>query len=185
MGAALSEEIVYRHAIEGLFLRSVGMRLTPELKDRLRAIGLDLDEKIPHHTPRHVFAEALGITARYLYPDVDAKEGYRRLGMGVIKGLEHTLLGKALVSLWPIFGPDRVLSRMQESFATVNNYLKTELITHGRADHTIKVSECNGNPGYHMGIIEAGLTRAGAKNIRVEPFDFNGHACSYRVRWDS
>ncbi|WP_233613212.1 MULTISPECIES: DUF2378 family protein [Corallococcus] len=74
--------------------------------------------------------------------------------MGVIKGLEHTLLGKALVSLWPIFGPD------------------------------IKVSECNGNPGYHLGIIEAGLTRAGAKNLRVEPFDFNGHACSYRVRWD-
>ncbi|WP_283247176.1 DUF2378 family protein [Corallococcus exiguus] len=33
--------------------------------------------------------------------------------------------------------------------------------------------------------IEAGLTRAGAKNLRVEPFDFNGHACSYRVRWDS
>ncbi|MHA7633839.1 DUF2378 family protein [Corallococcus sp. M7] len=185
MGAALSEEIVYRHAIEGLFLRSVGASLTPELKARLRAIGLDLDEKIPHHTPRHVFAEALGITARHLYPDVDANEGYRRLGMAVIKGLEHTLLGKALVSLWPIFGPDRVLSRMQESFATVNNYLKTELITHGRANHTIKVSECNGNPGYHMGIIEAGLTRAGAKNIRVEPFDYNGHACSYRVRWDS
>ncbi|WP_233585260.1 DUF2378 family protein [Corallococcus sp. CA054B] len=96
----MSEEIVYRHAIEGLFLRSVGTSLTPELKAR-------------------------------------------RLGMAVIKGLEHTLLGKALVSLWPIFGPDRVLSRMQES------------------------------------------SRAGAKNIRVEPFDFNGHACSYRVRWDS
>ncbi|WP_233587322.1 DUF2378 family protein [Corallococcus sp. CA049B] len=65
--------------------------------------------------------------------------------------LGRTLLGKALVSLWPIFGPDRVLSRLQESFATVNNYLKTELITHGREPH----------------------------------FDFNGHACSYRVRWDS
>ncbi|WP_404373497.1 DUF2378 family protein [Corallococcus coralloides] len=48
-----------------------------------------------------------------------------------------------------------------------------------------KARECNGNPGYHMGIIKAGLTRAGAMNIRVEPFDFNGHACSYRVRWDS
>ncbi|WP_375742069.1 DUF2378 family protein [Corallococcus interemptor] len=48
-----------------------------------------------------------------------------------------------------------------------------------------KARECNGNPGYHMGIIEAGLARAGAKNIRVEPFDFNGYACSYRVRWDS
>ncbi|WP_370639894.1 DUF2378 family protein [Corallococcus sp. AS-1-12] len=48
-----------------------------------------------------------------------------------------------------------------------------------------KARECNGNPGYHMGTIEAGLTRAGASTIRVEPFDFNGHACSYRVRWDS
>ncbi|WP_242592315.1 DUF2378 family protein [Corallococcus exiguus] len=48
----MSEEIVYRHAIEGLFLRSVGMRLTPELKDQLRSIGLDLNENreraVPH-----------------------------------------------------------------------------------------------------------------------------------------
>ncbi|RKH14443.1 DUF2378 family protein [Corallococcus sp. CA053C] len=181
----MSEEIVYRHAIEGLFLRSAGKRVTPELKQQLRAIGLDLDEKIPHHTPRRVFAEALRLTAAHLYPDVDAQEGYRRLGQGIITGMEYTLLGKALVSLWPIFGPDRVLSRMQESFATVNNYMKTQLITHGRANHTIKVSECNGNPGYLLGIIEAGLTRAGARNVHVEPFDFDGHACAYRVRWES
>ncbi|WP_338263324.1 DUF2378 family protein [Corallococcus caeni] len=32
--------------------------------------------------------------------------------------------------------------------------------------------------------VEAGLMKAGAKNVRVEPFDFNGHACAYRVRWD-
>ncbi|MFP2896527.1 DUF2378 family protein [Corallococcus sp. 4LFB] len=121
----MSGELVYRHAILEFFLRSVGKRLTPELKDRLRAIGLDLDVKLPHHTPRPIFAEALAITARHLYPDVDAQEGYRRLGMDIITGLEHTLLGKALVSLGPIFGPDRVPSRMQERFATVNSYLWT------------------------------------------------------------
>ena len=36
-----------------------------------------------------------------------------------------------------------------------------------------------------MGIIQAALTKAGAKNLVVEPFDFDGHACSYRVSWDS
>ncbi|WP_430393589.1 DUF2378 family protein [Corallococcus exiguus] len=30
-----------------------------------------------------------------------------------------------------------------------------------------------------------GLIQAGATNVRVEPFDLNSHACSYRMRWDS
>ncbi|MBN9684151.1 MULTISPECIES: DUF2378 family protein [unclassified Corallococcus] len=179
----MAEQVVYRHTIEGLF-RSIGRRLTPRLKEQLKQAGLDLDAPIPRNTPRLVFAEALRITARALYPDVDLDEGYRRLGAGLIQGVEQTLLGKALVAMWPIFGPERVVVRIQESFATVNNYLRTELETQGRAHHVLRVSECNGNPGYLRGIIEAGLAKAGAKNLRVEPFDFDGHACSYRIQWD-
>ena len=179
----MAEQVVYRHTIEGLF-RSIGPRLTPELKNQLKQAGLDLDAPLPRNTPRLVFAEALRITARQLYPDVDTEEGYRRLGQGLIQGVEQTLLGKALVAMWPIFGPERVVIRIQESFATVNNYLRTERETQGSAHHILRVSECNGNPGYLRGIIEAGLGKAGARNLRVEPFDFDGHACSYRIRWD-
>ncbi|NRD45222.1 DUF2378 family protein [Corallococcus exiguus] len=31
-------------------------------------------------------------------------------------------------------------------------------------------------------VIEDGLAKAGAQNLRVEPFDFDGHACSYRIQ---
>ncbi|RKG93854.1 DUF2378 family protein [Corallococcus terminator] len=179
----MSDEIVYRHTIEGLF-RSIGRRLTPDLKNKLRDAGLDLDAQIPRNTPRTVFAEALRITAEHLHPNEELSEGYRQLGVGIIQGMEQTMLGKALVSMWPIFGPERVVVRIRESFATVNNYQQTELDTQGPAHHVIRVSECNGNPGYLQGIIEAGLTKAGARNLRVEPFDFDGHACSYRVRWE-
>ncbi|MBN8231783.1 DUF2378 family protein [Corallococcus macrosporus] len=178
----MAEQVVYRHTIEGLF-RSIGSRLTPQLKDKLKQAGLDLGAPIPRSTPRLVFAEALRITAQHLHPDVDTDEGFRRLGVGLIQGVEQTLLGRALVAMWPIFGPERVVIRIQESFATVNNYLKTELVTQGPAHHVLRVSECNGNPGYLRGIIEAGLTKAGARNLSVEPFDFDGHACSYRIRW--
>ncbi|RKI63510.1 DUF2378 family protein [Corallococcus sp. AB049A] len=178
----MAEQVVYRHTIEGLF-RSIGPRLTPGLKNQLKQAGLDLDAPLPRNTPRLVFAEALRITARQLYPDVDTEEGYRRLGQGLIQGVEQTLLGKALVAMWPIFGPERVVIRIQESFATVNNYVRTELETQGSAHHILRVSECNGSPGYLRGIIEAGLAKAGARNLRVEPFDFDGHACSYRIRW--
>ncbi len=178
------EEFVYRHAIEGLFIRSLGKRLTPEIRAELLAAGLKLDP-IPHQTPRAVFAEALRITAARLYPEAEKLEAYRQLGVGIITGLEQTLLGKALVSIWPIFGPDRVLSRMQESFATANNYLKTGLETLGPGKHIIKISECNGSPGYTMGIIQAALTKAGARNLVVEPFEFDGRACNFRVTWDS
>lgn len=179
----MAEEIVYRHTVEGLF-RSIGSRLTPDLKLRLREVGMDLDAEVPTNTSRQVFAEALRITVQHLHPDAPAEEGYRRLGVGIIQGLAQTQLGKALMSMWPIFGPERVVVRIQESFETVNNYQKSELISRGPADHLIRVSECNGNPGYLRGIIEASLARAGARNLRVEPADFDGHGCSYRVRWD-
>ncbi|GMT96104.1 hypothetical protein KH5H1_02230 [Corallococcus caeni] len=178
----MEEEIVYRHTVEGLF-RSIGDRLTPELRAKLSAVGLDLDSQSPRNTSRTVFADALRVTVVHLYPELDASEGYRRLGVGIIQGLEQTVLGKSLVSMWPIFGPERVVVRIQESFATVNNYMHSELLTQGPGHHIIRVNECNGNPGYLRGIIEAGLSRAGAKNLRVEPFDFDGHACSYRIRW--
>lgn len=179
----MAEQVVYRHTIEGLF-RSIGSRLTPELKNKLKLAGLDLDAPLPRNTPRVVFAEALRITATELHPDVGSDEAYRRLGAGLIEGVEETMLGKALVAMWPIFGPERVMLRIQDSFATVNNYLQTELETQGRAHHIIRVNECNGNPGYLCGIIEAGLAKAGARNLRVEPFEFDGHACSYRIQWE-
>jgi len=180
----LAEETVYRHAVEGLFIRSLGARLTPELKLKLKEAGLDLDGKLDRGVPRLVFAKALKVASKHLYPNLDETEGFRQLGIGMIKGIELTLIGKALTAMWPLFGPERVLSRMQESFATVNNYLKTGLTTHAKNHHVVTMSQCNGNPGYTRGIIEAGLTKAGAKNLRVEPFDWDGNACSFRVQWD-
>jgi uncharacterized protein (TIGR02265 family) len=177
------EEIVYRHTIEGLY-RSIGDRLTPDLRAKLGEVGLDLDAQGQRNTSRQVFADALRVTVEHLYPEIEPDEGFRRLGLGIIQGLEQTVLGKALVSMWPIFGPERVVIRIQESFSTVNNYMKSELLTQAPAHHIIRVNECNGNPGYLRGIIEGGLAKAGARNLRVEPFDFDGHACSYRIRWD-
>lgn len=178
----MESEIVYRHTVEGLF-RSIGDRLTPELRGKLHGVGLDLDSQEPRNTSRSIFADALRVTVEHLYPDSDIGEGYRRLGVGMIQGMEQTVLGKALVSMWPIFGPERVVVRIQESFSTVNNYMRSELLTKGPGHHVIRVNECNGNPGYLRGIIEAGLAKAGARNLRVEPFDFDGRACSYRIRW--
>ncbi len=178
------EQTVYRHAIEGLYGRALADKITPELKDKLRAVGLDLDAKIEKGIPRAVYAKALKVTVKHLHPGVDETEGYRQLGMSMIAGLERTLIGKALVSMWPIFGPNRVLSRMQESFSTVNNYLKTELKSEAKNHHVIVMNELNGNPGYFRGIIQAALTKAGCKNLQVEAFDLKGAGGSYRVRWD-
>ena len=180
----MADPVVYRHAIESLFLRSLEGKLTVDLKDALRAVGLDLDRNLPRGTPQPVYAAALGVTVHHLYGDLDKTEGYRQLGIAMMEGMTRTLLGKALVSIFPIFGPDRVLTRMQESFSTVNNYLTTKLHTHDVKHRELWFSECNGNPGYMQGIIEKGMQQAGAKNLCVVPHDFDGHQCTYDVCWD-
>ena len=82
---------MYRHAIEGLFFRSLGERLTPALKAKLREVGLELDQPIPRNTPRTVFAEALRVTAAHLYPGEDDAGGLSASsGVGIITGMEQT-----------------------------------------------------------------------------------------------
>jgi uncharacterized protein (TIGR02265 family) len=58
-------QTVYAHTVEGLFFKAVRTRIGPGLKDRLKPLGIDLDDK-PADVPREKWAEALRVTATEL-----------------------------------------------------------------------------------------------------------------------
>jgi hypothetical protein len=39
--------LVFRHTVEGLFVRAYGEKVTPALRERFKAVGLDLKEVDP------------------------------------------------------------------------------------------------------------------------------------------
>jgi hypothetical protein len=56
----MAERVLYRHAVEALFQRTLGQKLTPRAKTRLKEVGLDVANFGPE-VPQPIWAKALRI----------------------------------------------------------------------------------------------------------------------------
>ena len=43
------------------------------------------------------------------------------------------------------------------------------------------INECNGNPGYVVGLLEAALEHAGSKNVKITVSNFDGHSANLNI----
>src|SRR5690606_35901852 len=86
--AASSEpqKLIFEQAFEGLFLLGLKEHLSPELKEKLRGRGLDLDRPLLPAYPYPVWHGALDEAVAHLWPDLPHEEGYRRIGRRVVEG---------------------------------------------------------------------------------------------------
>lgn len=180
--AAADQPVVFAHTVEGLFWKALRPRISPSLKARLAALGLDLDQKA-HDVPREAWAAMLRATVDALYPSLPPDDGYYELGCSLLRGYNETLTGKALLSILRVLGPTRGLKRMTTNLKTGNSYSQIRLVERGPGHVEAWVNECNGNPHYVRGIIAEGLRFAGAADVKVEARGFDGHACTYELSW--
>lgn len=177
------ELLIFEQTIEALFVRALGSRLTPDCKARLRQAGLDVDQKLKPAYPFQSWMAFIRIAAEELYPGVPLEEGTFKLGEAHIEGFRETMLGRAVLSLLRVLGPRRALNRATQNFRAGNNYTETRLTEHGPGRFDLWMNEVGDFPAFTAGIIHAGLTIAGARELHVEPADYDGRACTYRISW--
>src|SRR5690349_24616631 len=129
MAAALPlrEPVVFDSAVEGVFLRGLVGQVTPSLSAKLRAIGLDLNQKLRPTYPREAWTRMLEVAVAEVFPDVSPEEGFRRLGALAVNGIGHTMMGKVLVQMARLMGPRRSMLRLPQVFSAVNNFMTMEL----------------------------------------------------------
>lgn len=175
-------QTVYAHTVEGLFFKTVRPRITPGLKEKLQLLGLDLDGK-PADLPRDKWVEALRLAATELFPSRDIEDSYRQLGRALIEGYANTLIGKSVISVLKLLGPGRAVQRMEKTLRSGNNYIEARIEQKGPAEFEGWLNECNGNPGYVIGVLEAALMHTGAKDVRVTHSGFDGHSVNLHIRW--
>jgi uncharacterized protein (TIGR02265 family) len=175
-------QTVYAHTVEGLFFKAVRTRIGPGLKDRLKPLGIDLDGK-PADVPREKWAEALRVTATELFPNPKIEESYRLLGRALIDGYANTLIGKSVISVLRLLGPARAVSRLEKTLRSGNNDIEARIEQKGPAEFDGWINECNGNPGYVVGVLEAALESSGAKNVKILVSDFDGHSAKLNLSW--
>lgn len=181
--AMLEEEVIFADAVEGLFAKGLGDRVTPSLCAKLGQAGLDLDAALLPAYPRAVWNSALALAAGHVWPDLDEAEAHRRLGRVLIDGFKETLLGRTLVTMARLLGPMRTLARMRHNLRTGGNYNETTHIAEQPGDVLFWINEPVIHPGYVRGMLEGTLEISGAQGVSVEVVARDAKGATHRVRW--
>jgi uncharacterized protein (TIGR02265 family) len=179
-----TEEVIFAGAVEGLFFKGLGERVTPQLRDELKAIGLDLSRDLMPAYPRKVWNAAIPLAAQHVWPMLDVGEAHVRLGRAIIDGFKRTLLGSALAGMAKVLGPMRTLARMRKNLRTGANYNEVNLTTEADNRVLFWINEPFIHPGYVQGLIEGSLEISGGKNNSVVVVTKDEWGATYRCSWD-
>ncbi|MBE2250604.1 MAG: DUF2378 family protein [Myxococcus sp.] len=115
--------LVFATAFDGL---SRAFVLAAPTKRRLLALGVDFGA-LEASYPLATFLAALDVVATSLDHLGTPLTRYRLLGRAYVSGWVQTTSGKATMTVGRLLGPKRMMMRMQATFATSANYVKTEV----------------------------------------------------------
>lgn len=179
----MAEKLIFAQTFEGL-VRSIGPRLTPELRRGMRERGFNADVRLEPAYSQDVFISVVQYLAQALHPSLPLEEGTAQVGRVFMDGFGETLIGRAMLGMMRVIGPAGSLKRVTQNFRTGNNFSQTRLTQLGPRQYELWVNELR-MPGWYVGIISRGLELAGAKNARVvldrrDPVQ-GGH---FRVEWE-
>lgn len=116
------------------------------------------------------------------FAHLEPLERFTEVGRLFMVGYEKTLVGQALIAVLKVLGPRRMLERMTRNFRTANNYTEVTVETVSPTEHIVRITHVT-RPGLFIGLLEKGLTYAGAKNLSVKLIDHHDKVARYGVRW--
>ena len=147
------ERLVFHDTFVGLWVRGLSGKVTPALRDALRAEGFDIEKVLPAY-PLSVWKSCLRRTAELLYPGLPADKAYYELGARFIAGFFETLLGRALMPVFKLLSPRRTLEKLQGSFRKGNNFSETRIEWLDERHGRLWVNETFGHPAFCAGFLE-------------------------------
>jgi uncharacterized protein (TIGR02265 family) len=172
------EKLVFQSSIEGLFVQGIGDRLTPALKAELKALGLDLDRKLPPAVTRLVWYSSIDAVVRHLYAELPRDEAHRALGRRMMEGIENTLFGRTMLPAVKLLGPRRLLKRVPSNNFSIG--VMTELTP---TSMRLEVDDVGDAPHIFRGSLERMVIWAGGKDVVVTVEATKLPAATYLVNW--
>lgn len=177
-------QLIFSHSLEGLLSRAFPGGVPPELKARLRTIGVDLDHKLLPAYPRETWGRCIELGAPFAFP-LDRREvAWRRMGERMVDGYQDTMIGRAMFSTLRLLGPRRMLMRSQKNFRSGNNYTEVRVtdVSPTAVDVWFNETEpvlCH----FTSGLVLAGMRAGGAEDPRVEIREADAQGFTVRASW--
>ncbi|MDY7227121.1 DUF2378 family protein [Hyalangium rubrum] len=180
-----NEKLVFAQSVEALFVRSLGPRLTPEGRRRLRAVGLDLSEPLRPSYPLEQWRTFLRVAAPEVFPELSLEAAHFGLGERYVQGYRQTAVGRASMSLVAHMSPKGTLERISHGARAGNNFNEVRVEELGQRTATLWMKNVLAdNPFFGCGFVAEMLRGSGATDIHVEPIAFDGTAATFRLAWE-
>lgn len=176
-------KFVYGHAVEGLFQQALTGMMTEACKARLKAAGLDVDQKLKGAYRPAEWRTFLHIALEELFSWLPREKAEYRLGELFGEGYATTGLGKAAIGIGRLLGTRRVLARATEQLQTITNYTTATLFERSPTECHLWVSDHNGLPHWMAGFLCRVLTLAGGDGVAVSPQTISPDSATYLVTW--
>jgi len=182
MMASVEDRVVFAQSVEALW-KSCGPDPTPEVVRAFLDSGFDVRRKLKVAYPAEQYSTLMAALAQARFPEAGPDERFLLLGRAFMEGYQQTMMGRALMKLLAVLGPRRVLMQTTRSFRSGNNYARAEVKELEPRHFQMVVSPVN-HPGWHVGIVTAGLQHAGAKNVRMDLASRQGDEATFDIRWE-
>ncbi|MFT3713543.1 MAG: DUF2378 family protein [Archangium sp.] len=176
----VAERVNFASVFEGLFNTAFKNQVTPELRDELRAMGLDLT-LLNAAYPHEIFLKAVAAGAKAWFPGEPPEESWFKVGQRNLEGFYETFLGKPLFALLRVMGPKRTLGRMKANFRSANNYTDSKLVEVGPGELQLWINEMGNTRHFVRGVMFRGLQLAGSPNVKFDELSTDERGTVYRV----
>lgn len=178
-----TERLWYSQVVEAIFVKGLGPKLTPEVRARVKAHGIDLDKLLPGYPVEQVLKAARDVLPQVL-PGLSDEAAWLELGASSMRGYNETLLGRAAVGVLKLIGVRRALERLHTSMRSGNNFLETRFTPLSATSAELHLSDVSGVPGFYQGLLEEGGRLVGAKNLTVRSAVAVGQGHTFVVEWE-
>ncbi len=172
--------MMYAQSVEGL-LRALAP-LSASAKRRFTELGVDPDKRLEPAYPREKWLELIRLACELTAPGQELEPASRALGRRFMEGYAQTLVGKAMLTMLRVIGPRRALGRMSKNFRTGNNFSETKLEEPAPGVYELWCSHVT-LAGWYQGIIEGGLTLAGARDVKATLLRRENEGAVFKVEW--
>ncbi|MET0402547.1 MAG: DUF2378 family protein [Cystobacter sp.] len=178
------QKLVFATAVEALFVRELGATLSAVGRRLLRDVGLDLAHPLEVAYPLAQWKAFLRTAAQLLYPHLPSSEAHWWMGIHFVEGHLQTSTGRVLAELAPVLGPRRMLERIGSDLSSGNNFSEVRVVEHGPRYVELWMNDVlDDYSSFAAGFILRAQQMAGARNVSVDVWSFDGTEATFLIRW--
>ncbi len=179
------EKLVYQNAVEGLFVKAFGKKMSPTVRKAIREAGIDLDAPLKTAYPGEVVNRCTQLIRHGVFAhEPDDTKAYFALGAQTLDGYFDTVLGKAMTGVLRVIGFERVIDRLPQQMASGSNYQHVTVERPRPGEAIVTCSDWLPHAGINLGVLTRAFTHYfRAPDFKMEILKVEEQGATYRLSW--